>query len=60
MSHQDDQKNTEEVGEVGPGTDHGAREGADAFQTKNEAKQKDKDQRDDLTDDDIISLDATD
>lgn len=60
MSHQDDQKNADEVGEVGPGTDQNAREGADAFQTKGEAKQKDEDQRDDLTDEDVISLDATD
>lgn len=46
--------------EVGPGPDLGSEESADVFQTKEEAQETDEKQRDDLRDEDIISLDSSD
>lgn len=43
-----------------PGADIDSEESADIFQTKEEAQKADAEQRDDLLDEDIISLDGSD
>ncbi|HUH53749.1 MAG TPA: hypothetical protein VLZ31_06905 [Microbacteriaceae bacterium] len=53
-------KNHETEQEVGPGTDLDATENADMFQSKQEAKEADAAQRDDIQDEDIITLDSSD
>lgn len=52
--------NPDESETVGPGADLGAREGADVLTTKAEAREKNADQREDLIDEEIISLDGSD
>lgn len=53
-------KKRAESSTVGPGTDLDATEGADVLESETEASEADAAQREDLQDEDIISLDGSD